>query len=290
MIPHAIGKRALWVTLGIALPLLAGCQMALLSRHTEPHGPVAPPSRSKFETQMDEARAQAAADTAEAYWPYAIALLDASVDSLSDAETALNQSLARDHCYAPALSLLSKLYFDQHRSAEAVDRLEAARSDCFASGTPAALLAGLALHYQAIGRHDLARAVMAELPRAARRDMGAAGVYLTLLGDDPDSAQSLAKDALQKDGRSAVNQNNYGITRLRAGRPDEARQAFLEAIDLDPRLPGPYYNLAILERYYVFDDSAATHWMHAYWDRATDDPDSLRRTFDKTPRSLAGKE
>jgi Flp pilus assembly protein TadD len=79
--------------------------------------------------------------------------------------------------------------------------------------------------------------------------------------------------------KRAANQNNYGITRLRAGDPDGAREAFQKAIKLDPTLPGPYYNLAILEKFYLFDDAAAAKWYAAYRARSSDDPDGLAHVF-----------
>ena len=76
-----------------------------------------------------------------------------------------------------------------------------------------------------------------------------------------------------------MHQNNFGITKLRAGDVRAAREAFLAAIELDAKLPGPYYNLAILEQFYTFDEPAARRWFDAYWQRAKDDPDSLVRAL-----------
>jgi Flp pilus assembly protein TadD len=84
---------------------------------------------------------------------------------------------------------------------------------------------------------------------------------------------------LKKNGKSAVNHNNYGITKLRAGEPETAREAFLTAIEIDPSLPGPYYNLAILEKFYRFNDEAAVKWFGLYQERSRDDPDGLIDVF-----------
>jgi len=159
--------------------------------------------------------------------------------------------------------------------------LEAARTraGAFQDGVPRAILAGLALHYEALGRHEQAAAVVADAKRPGDGRAGAALVYVTLRGDHPEAAAELARAALDDDPHSAANQNNYGITRLRAGDPKAARDAFLRAIDIDPRLPGPYYNLSIVERFFFFDDEAATRWLKAYRDRSSDDPDNLFGTI-----------
>src|SRR4030095_2768425 len=125
-------------------------------------------------------------------------------------------------------------------------------------GFPPALRVGLALHYDAIGRADLARTALAGVPSRERE--ASASVLLILRGQSPDSATDLANQALHDAPKSAVSQNNFGITRLRAGDPEAARRAFLSAIAIDPRLPGPYYTLAILDKFYALDDSQAAHW------------------------------
>ena len=80
-------------------------------------------------------------------------------------------ALARDPAYLPALMLLSKLYYDAGRNSEGVSLLEAARTrtGAFPDGVPQPLLAGLALHYEALGRHDQAEAVVSDARRARCR-------------------------------------------------------------------------------------------------------------------------
>lgn len=106
-----------------------------------------------------------------------------------------------------------------------------------------------------------------------------AGAYLALRGPTPGDARPLAEAALRDDAKSAANQNNYGVTRLHAGDPARAREAFMKAIEIDPKLPGPYYNLAILEKYFVLDDDAAATWFGRYWSRSHADPDRLAEAF-----------
>lgn len=287
---RARANVAVAATLLIAALSLGGCStMSVIGRHVPYFGQRQARAVAHALSKLDEAHAQAALQPAEPYWPYRIGELEIEVDSLAAARTALESSLARDPAYVPALSLLSKLDYDSGRHESAVKLLEAARTrpGAFPTGLPPVLRAGLALHYDALDRPDLARAALAGAGDLG--DGGSALVFLTLRGDQPDSAAKLASSALHDDPHSAVNQNNYGITRLRASDPDGARKAFLKAIDLDPRLAGPYYNLAILEKYYLFDDDAAAKWFGLYWDRSQADPDGLAGIFGKgASRPLAG--
>lgn len=263
----------------LAALLLAGCG-GLLPGHradvTKPGIPKHAPAGDAY----SEMRAHAGAEPKEPYWPFHLAELLVAADSLNAADAAIDQALARDPSYAPALALQSRLDWQAGRHAQAIERLEAARSRAGAAGLPGALLAGLALHYDAVGRSTEAAAVMREI--ADREpEVGAARVYVALRGDKPGDATALADDVARQLPNSAPSRNNYGITRLRAGDPDAAQHAFLEAIQLDASLPGPYYNLAILEKFYRFDDAEAARWFTAYRKRAQDDPDSLAAYFAK---------
>jgi tetratricopeptide (TPR) repeat protein len=240
---------------------------------------------------MAEAREQAALAPKEPYWPYRMGELYLAADSIAKAEAALRASLDNDPGYAPALALISKLYYDTGRHQDAIRLLEAARTRAGDVGLPPALLAGLALHYEAMDRPDLSRQALAGVPRTAGRGTVSALVYVLLRGDRPDSASGLAVAARDDNPRSAANQNNFGITRLRAGDPEGARKAFTEAIRIDPKLPGPYYNLAILEKFYALDDAAGAKWYRAYRERSSNDPDSLAAVFGKpASHELAGEE
>ena len=245
-----------------------------------------------IESQVTEFREQEKLAPKEPYWPYAIASAYADADSLIRAESELRASLDRDPCYAPALSLLSKIEFDAGRHDEAIRMLEAARtgaSACPGTMSPE-LLTGLALHYDAIDRPDLAESIMNSVPEGSKKSLGAAAVYLTLRGQDPAAAADLAEADVHRHPHSAVSQNNYGIVRLRAGDPEAARKAFEEAISIDPKLAGPYYNLAILEKFYALDDQAAARRFKEYRELASDDPDGLADVFEKNAaKELAQK-
>ncbi len=254
---------------GASLPgLRGGLALPGLRSHASPHSSAG---------RIEDARELAGAHPAEPYWPYRLAALYASADSVPQAEDALRRSLACDSSYAPALALLSRLEFAAGRHDEAIRLLESARATAQQGSQAFApeLLAGLALHYDAIGQHAKARDVLAAAPRMSRPGADVAAVVVALHGGAPDTAADLAEAAMRAHPNSAACRNNYGVARLRAGDPKAARRALLEAIQLDPSLPGPYYNLAILEKYYTLDDEAAARWFTEYRARAKADPDGL---------------
>jgi tetratricopeptide (TPR) repeat protein len=299
--PAAISRRALALaTVTFALLLSAnGCSWMFW--HHAAGGPAAPVSRSapkeksgrksgrapavakhaQPESAPPDAHAQMAAHPQDPYWPYVIATECLARDSVAAAEAALRSALDRDAGYAPALSSLSKLLYQSGRHEEAITLLTQALAvaDRYDDETRQILLAELALHQDALGRPDLARASVAEMPKPSLKQSRSALVYVTLRGEAPDSASAMAEKALDGDSRSPVNLNNFGITRLRAGDVDGALKAFNDAIERDPNLPGPYYNLAILEEFYRFDDVAASRWFHSYWKLSHSDPDSLLGLF-----------
>jgi len=287
-----------FATIVVAALASTGCGMSVLGHRMDPFGrtakaPKAPkaPDSANLAESLRDSREQAGLAPREPYWPYHLGQLYVAADSLADGEAALRSALALDPTYAPALSLLSKVYFATGRNQQAIDLLEAARTkmETTPAGFPSELRVGLALHYDALGRADLARNAVSGL--SSRQRDGSASVYLVLRGASPDSATDLANQALHDAPKSAVSQNNFGITRLRAGDPAGARRAFLSAIEIDPRLPGPYYNLAILDKFYALDDEQASHWYKLYRDRAADDPDGLAQVFaPATPATpVAGK-
>jgi tetratricopeptide (TPR) repeat protein len=266
---------------------LGGCSVTRLLHHTAALVPVSLPLVQSFDDRVRDAREQAALAPTEPYWPYHVAELYVGADSLALAEPALREALARDATYAPALALLSKLEYDSGRHLEAIQMLEAVRQK--AGHLPPELLAGLALHYGAIERTDLAATAVAGMAHSERSEVSTALVCVTLQGATPDSATALAAELVRRNPHSAACQNNYGITRLRAGDPDGARGAFEKAIDLDPKLPGPYYNLAILDKFYALDDAAAAHWFQKYQAHSTDDPDGLAKLFEPAGSGLANQ-
>ncbi len=267
----------------LASAALAGCGARGIGVRNEPvtRREAKAPKLTEVQEKLFEARDQSSVDVTEPFWPYRLGQVYAEADSNTRAESALKSSLRRDPAYAPALALLSKLYYDTGRHQDGVQLLETARAraGAFPDGVPPALLGGLALHYEALGRHDLATAVVASAQGSDPGKAGSALVYVTLRGENAGAAADLARAAVDNDPRSAANQNNYGLTKLRAGEPRAARDAFMRAIEIDSRLAGPYYNLAIVEHFYFLDDVAAARWLKTYRERSSVDPDDLFRAI-----------
>lgn len=301
-------RAALWCLLVLATTSLGGCGFNLFgsksadvtkkrTAEVTKKGTKKVAKREVKEPESDEPKTIAEAHErvtsfpGDPYWRYRLGRFYVDADSLPAGEHELRAALAQNPTYAPALASLSQLYYKTGRHEEAVRLLEPARSrpDAFTPEARQALMAGMALHLDALGRPDLAGAMV---PRDAEdlKRTGPAMVYVGLRGEHPDSVAKLARETL-RDSRSAVNLNNYGITLLRAADPKGARKAFKDAIERDPDLPGPYYNLAIVERFFFVDDEAAGAYFRDYWKRSHDDPDSLRTVFAKDPvKSVAQKD
>jgi len=196
-------------------------------------------------------------------------------------EAGWREALVRDPADAAALTRLSRLLYEQGRHGEAVELLTPVREGRVKLGNPerAAALAGLAMHEAALGREAEALAVLTSLPRDAVSGVAA---FLAVRGADTDSALIATERALRSAPESAALRNNRGIALLRSGDADAARTEFERAIALDPARPGPYYNLAILERFYRQDLAAARRWFHEAWTRSHADPDSLRSELGRT--------
>ena len=261
------------------LALLAGTTGCGVSLMGGPADPTSGGKKSKAPSTPAEAHARAALEPGEAHWPWRTAVLYVAADSLREAEASLERALAIEPRHAPSLSLLARIQFEQRRHAEAIRLLEAARADraAFPDGMPAELHEALALHYDAADRIEDARASLAAAGDGAT---GAARAYLHLRTEAAPDREGLAERAAKRNPKSAANQNNLGIARLKAGDPDGAANAFEKAIDLDAALPGPYYNMAILEKFYRLDDAAARAWFRRYRERSNADPDNLAQVLD----------
>lgn len=239
---------------------------------------------------LGEAKLRASEQPHEPWWPYRVAELEAKAGRREASEAALRDALGREPGYGPALTSISKLLYVQGRHEEAVALLAPVRDGAIVMDEDdrAAAIAGLALHEAALGRDDHARAALGQLEKAGRGGALAVSAYLAVRGTDRKAALDLTEAAVRSAPRSAASHNNRGIALLRAADPDQAEKEFERAIELDPALPGPYYNLAILERFYRMDSARAAKRFQQYWARAQDDPDSLYAELGKSkPASVA---
>ena len=272
---------------GALLALLTGCSVVHLGRSAR-SGDVtgvsaeSKPSGKKGHAKADEksldplaeAQLRSQEQPDEPWWPYQVATLEASAGRGTEAEASLRAAIARDSSYAPALSALSRTLYEQGRYEEAIRLLTPVREGRLAlsPGDRATLLAGLALHEAALGREADARETAAALP--TEEAVGVNG-YLTVRGTDRDAADKATQSALVRAPGSAAFHNNRGIALLRAADADAAEKEFLRAIELEPTRAAPYYNLAILERWYRLDTEAAAARFKQYWSLSHADPDSL---------------
>jgi tetratricopeptide (TPR) repeat protein len=227
---------------------------------------------------------QIAADPGNPYWRYRQAEIHVASGDHADAESELRVALESDPGHAAAWALLSRVWFETGRHDEAVRALERSRES---GGFPDELAVALALHYDALDRIDETADLLASVTDANWSSVGPAITYLHLRSYDFARAEAAARRALDADSKCAPNHNNFGITQLHAGNPETARKAFLEAQKLDPGLPGPYYNLAIIDHFYLFDSDRARKWFRRYRELATDDPDDLAAELGITNSSQA---
>jgi tetratricopeptide (TPR) repeat protein len=268
--------RARAAGLGCAAALLAatvsGCGMIGLGGNTPP----AKIDGNSREAALADARSRSAMYPSEPYWPYRMGQVYAAMDSTAQATTALRAALARNADYAPALSLLSRIQYDTGQHSEAIAMLDG--SIASHTDAPDELRAALALHLDAVDDIAGAETMMATCTGASG-DVYAARAYVSLRGNAPGTALAIAQAAVDANGKSAVNQNNYGVALLHAGKPMEAREAFRKALERDPNLPGALYNMSIVEVFYFFDENVGREWFDRYTQVALDDPDDLASVF-----------
>jgi tetratricopeptide (TPR) repeat protein len=219
-------------------------------------------------------RRQSALACGEAFWPHRVSMLQLAQAQLDSALLYNAEALRREPDFAPALSLRSRLFYQLQRHQEAVDLLRAADARQPLSG---ALLAGLALHLERLQAYDEADQVYSRLQPAPETD----GVllYRQLSGNEFEPALKFAQQAVTRNPKHAQTRNNFGVALLYAGKPDEAKAQLLQAHELDARLPGPLYNLAIVDRFYFFDAEASRQWLNEYLQLSTEDPDGLVESF-----------
>ena len=227
--------------------------------------------------ELGEAKLKASEQPNEPWWPYHAAELEAKAGRREASEASLREALQREPAYPPALASLSRTLYEQGRHGEAIELLSRVRdgSVTLDDDDRAALVAGLALHESAAGRETEARAAIGQLGRSGGDAALGVSAVLAVRSENKETALERTAEAVRAAPKSAANHNNRGIALLRSADPDAAEKEFERAIELDPSLPGPYYNLAILERFYRMDTAAATKRFQQYWARSQADPDSL---------------
>ncbi len=270
-------RAAAWVLSGVLLAATAGCgSLGFIPGMDKSGSEPKPIKPAEAVDQLTATRQKLALAPNEPYWSYRMGELYAAADSTALAMTYLSGALGVDPAYAPAASLLSKLYYDAGMYQQGVDLL-----DGFVARNPQApdeIRVALALQLDAVGDVERAQTVLAQCAKESEPACEAR-TYVALRGQDPKSALSSAKAALDADDGSAVNHNNYGIALLHAGRPLEAREHFKNALSIDDKLPGALYNMAIVEAFYFFDEAAGREWFARYKKIASDDPDDLAARF-----------
>ena len=245
-----------------------------------------PVTRESFDSPEDldkaiaDAQAQATLAPQEPYWAYHLGELHLAAENYGEAASSLQAAMALDPAYAPAAGLLSKMYYDAGSYEAGAVLLEdfIARNP----GAPDELRAALALHLEALGDVDAAEAVLAECSTNTR-DIRTTRTFVSLRGADLAGAYDAAKRAVDDNSKSAVNQNNYGIALLGQGRPQEARDAFMKALDIDDKLAGAMYNMAIVETFYFLNEVAGREWFDKYKQLSNEDPDDLASVFGTAP-------
>ncbi|MBK8229686.1 MAG: hypothetical protein IPK72_03680 [Candidatus Eisenbacteria bacterium] len=217
----------------------------------------------------------------EQLWQTAVERLE--VGDPEAADRLLIEAWTADSTGASILSLRSRVWFRLGRHEEAIAALERHRlgweGAASSSEYPLELLAALALHHAAAGQVEVAEALLDSYyaPGPHWSKIGSVLAYVALRSAHPERrGPSAAERALQADGDAPEALNNQGIALLVRGDPETARIRLEQAHALDPDLPGPLYNLAIVEQFYFFREEKARAWFDLYLERSDLDPDGLK--------------
>ena len=153
----------------------------------------------------------------------------ASQPARHPAKLALSRLLASQGAFEEAMRIPMGLLRDDAGDLPALDQLASVLAD--------------------VGDADRLAPVVAQL---LLRDPASAGAHyysatLSFLRERPDQALHAARRAVGLDAGHAKAHNLIGASLATMGRRDEARQAFLTSLSVDPRDPATYTNLATLE-------------------------------------------
>jgi len=188
----------------------------------------------------------------------------------------LDTALTLDPNYAPAVTLLSKTWYDAGQFNQAAQLLRTHLASN--PEAPDVMRVALALNLQALSQPDASAEVLATCSTNSGA-LSTAKTFATLQGSEFLTSLAEAAEAVQENPDSAANHNNHGISLLYVGQPLAAREAFQRALDLEPELPGGLYNMAIVENFYFFDPTASNAYFAQYREvtkgQPLSDPDDL---------------
>ena len=265
------------VALAVLASLLGACGGT--GRNGVPESDPSSPNRrsiADWQAELLTVEQNAFATPDEPYWPHRAAEIQLALELADQARASLTAALALDPDYSPALLLRSKLDYQDGRYEDAVLLLEPALSRSTRDTDP--LRIALALNLEALGEVEAARQLLSRCAQDPTMRRGAE-TFLSLRGEGYLESRDIAATALDADPRSASNHNNFGIALLYDGDPEAARESFLRALELDPRIAGALYNLAIVDTYYFYDLEQGRAWFERYAELQTDDPDELGAVF-----------
>jgi len=128
----------------------------------------------------------------------------------------------------------------------------------------------LAERYRALGRFEEAAEVLQPAVRANPNDVALHHLFGDILIDAGRFDEAIeAYRAAVRASPVAGNYNKLGVGLLTIGRPGDAEQAFLQAIQIDPTLPEPYFRLGTLYEQ-LGDERQAIERYRTYLDLAPD--------------------
>ncbi|MHC5202221.1 tetratricopeptide repeat protein [Myroides sp. LJL119] len=111
------------------------------------------------------------------------------------------------------------------------------------------IIKNLALIYYQEGKFDLAEQAISEARQSNPDDMNLLLTHMDLYlkSNNMGKYTELAREALAKNPNDDVLLYNLGVTSFQAGKLDEARKYYLEAIRINPKSENAYLNLAFLK-------------------------------------------
>jgi arylsulfatase A-like enzyme/Tfp pilus assembly protein PilF len=161
-----------------------------------------------------------------------------------EASTLLEQALMEDPELLDVHQMLGNIELDAERPEAAADYFTSALA---LDDRHRPSIAGLAASHRALGRLDEAvlgyRRVLALAGQDSPSTLAIADIEVER--DDLPAAEKVLRNAAQP-GAPALLFNRLGEVQVLAGRPEEARRNLLAALDANPDLSQPHFNLAIL--------------------------------------------